>query len=330
MSGVAAGTPTNTGALISPTSSDGCSEICRRIDGVSGSPSAAWIGHDSGMISSRGLKVLLMVLPLVLAAQAAETMVEVAPELKGAWVVPESNWDGRAVLLLHGFASDMDDAGGIIKRLAGELATQGIASLRINFRGEGDAARTEIQSTFTTRLEDTAAAHAFLLKQPGVRLERIGVMGWSLGASTAIEIGARHPDWFRTMALWASPSGDQFAAMAGDLFKPAYEQAMREGQGSVEFNGWKTVTIRREFFESFRGIDLDRSLAKYPGAFFALRGSEDFLPQHEVEFLKIAQGRPAEAVIIGGADHIFHVFDGEKGQAARVLELTVTWFGRTL
>ena len=72
-----------------------------------------------------------------------------------------------------------------------------------------------------------------------------------------------------------------------------------------------------------------------------MRGSEDFLPPHEAEFMKIAAGRlaaakpeakigPAEAVIIGGADHIFHVFDGEKGQSARAIELTVAWYERTL
>ncbi len=101
------------------------------------------------------------------------------------------------------------------------------------------------------------------------------------------------------------------------------------------------MTLRREFFESFRGIDLDQSLAKYPGALLALRGSDDFLPQHEAAFMKIAAARPAtlpagtkigpaEAVIIAGADHLFHVFEGENGQSARVIELTVAWFGRTL
>lgn len=298
--------------------------------------------------------VLVLLLGWTAAGWARETGVQIAPELKGAWVKPDQGWDGRTVLLLHGFASDMDDAGGLFKRLAQALAARGIASLRINFRGEGDAKRTAIESTFGTRLEDTAAAHAWLAEQPGVNASKLGVLGFSLGASTAIETGGQYPEWFKSMAVWSSPSGDQFALLTEE-FKPAYEQARKEGIGRMELTGWKTVTLRKEFFESFRGSDLGKSLAKYPGAFLTVRGSDDYLrtppappPKMTMvgssltienrrtpvdpddNFLLIAPGEPKEKLLLEGADHTFNVFQPGTEQARRALDATVAWFGRTL
>ena len=263
-------------------------------------------------------------------ARAGETVVEVAPGLSGAWAVPETGWDGRTVLLFHGFASDRDDAGGLLKRLALALEAKGIATLRINFRGEGDSKRTQIESTFTMRLEDAAAARAWVLAQKGVAPEHVGLAGWSLGASTAIVSGGRHPGWFRTIAVWSSPSGDAFQQLALGEMRGAYEQAAKMGVGTLPIPGWKTVTLKKEFFESFRGIDVDAALAQYPGAFLAVRGSSDMLAQHEAEFMKLAKGRPAEAAIIAGADHTFNVFEPNSPNPARVLAVTVAWFERTL
>lgn len=260
-------------------------------------------------------------------SDAKETKASVAPELGGVWVVPEAAWEGKAVLLLHGFADDMDGAGDLTKRLAETLATRGIASLRINFRGEGDKARTQIESTLAMRVADTESARAWLVKQPGVRAERVGAMGWSLGATTAIVVGGTHPAWFRTMAVWSSPSGNQFKQIAGS---ETAQRALRDGVATEVVPGWKSITTKREFYESFRGVDLDVMLAKYPGAFLSVRGSADFLVAHETEFMRIAKGRPAEAVVIGGADHIFNVFQPELGHAQRASEVTVAWFERTL
>lgn len=259
-------------------------------------------------------------------AVCADTPVVITSELKGAWMSPDGAWDGRTVILLHGFADDMDGAGDLTKHFAEDLANRGIASLRINFRGEGDRKRTVIESTFLTRVADTESAYAFALKQPGIRPEHIGVLGWSLGSATEIEVMGRHPGWFRTGIVWSSLAGDmeKFA-----MTMPGAKQAVKDGV-TTQDAGWKKITSYRSFYESFKGIDLDRSLSKYPGAFLSIHGSLDFLPDPSQELMKAAVGQPAEAITIGGADHIFKVFDGPKGFSARLMEISLDWFTRTL
>jgi uncharacterized protein len=275
------------------------------------------------------LKVAAAAAALAIATGAlgSDVPVVVKGELKGAWMQPDGPWDGRTVLSLHGFADDMDGAGDLTKNLLELLAKNGIASLRINFRGEGDRHRTVIESTFLTRIEDTESAYEFLTHQPGVKLDHLGCLGWSLGSATELEILGRHPTWFRTGVVLSTPTGDQYKLMMNLM--PGAEEAERVGVSTVDA-GWKKITTYRAFYESFKGIDVNRSVAKYPGALLAVRGTMDFVPNGDADLMKAATGEPREAVLIGGADHIFNVFDPSKGYAARVMQVTNEWFIRTL
>lgn len=269
-------------------------------------------------------------LALAVSARGVEEDVALGGESSASWMAPDAGWDGRVVLILHGFASDGEGPGDAQRRLARALAEKGIASLRVNFAGEGDAERTEILSTFGGRVADTEACRAWVTARAGVAAERIGVLGWSLGGGTAIATAARHPGWFRSLAVWSGVSGDLHAQLTSGEWKAAAEQAEKEGAGSLVIPTWKTVTLRREFFESFRGVDVDAELARYPGAFLSVRGSADYLPAAETKWLAIAKGRPAEAVLIGGGDHIFNVFEPGAPQIRQAIEVTVAWFARTL
>jgi fermentation-respiration switch protein FrsA (DUF1100 family) len=266
---------------------------------------------------------------VLLGAARAESLVTVAPDVSGAWIVPEKGWNGRTVILMHGLADDRDGVNGLSKRLAQELGRVGIASLRINFRGEGDRTRRDVGSTFATRLADAASALAFAQRQPGVDGTRIGFVGWSLGAATAI-VEASRTAACRSLVVWSSPGGDLFAQMtAMPSMAKAYAEAERTGTAQADL-GWTVLTFKRDFFDSFRGFDTEKALAAYRGAFLAIRGTADFLPAHEPEFLKAVAGRPAEAVTIAGADHIFNTLTPGVGNDTRAVDITVRWFQETL
>jgi pimeloyl-ACP methyl ester carboxylesterase len=152
-------------------------------------------------------------------------------------------------------------------------------------------------------------------------------MGSSLGAATAIVVGGRNPKAFRSMVLWSSPGGDLEKFM---LDTEAGRGALKDGSYTQDVPGWKRITTHRAYYESFRGVDLDRLLAKYPGAFLSVRGTKDYLPAHESEFLRVAPGRPAEALLIGGADHMLNGLEPGSRETASAIAATVAWMNRTL
>jgi alpha/beta superfamily hydrolase len=280
--------------------------------------------------------MLLRLLPLALVffthLVVAETRtVELAPGLHGEWISPETGWTGAAVLVFHGLADDMDGPRDLTKRAALALVDRGIATLRINFRGEGDRHRTRIESTFLTRIADAEAARDFVLSRPGVNPKKVGAFGWSLGAATAIEVASRRPELLPCIVVWCAPGGDLHTLITTEppLHTAAGEAERKGGWGEVDL-GWKKIELSTAFFESYRGFHTDTQLARYTGAFLSIRGSEDFLPQSEAAYLKAVAGRPAEAVLIAGADHIFNTFQPELGHDARAIALTADWFVRNL
>ena len=285
-------------------------------------------------LPSRGVSSLIQRGLLALAfsgiaalSHAAVKPVTVAPEVTGEWVTPDGAWDGRTVLMLHGFADDLNGAGDLSKRMSTRLAEIGIASLRINFRGEGGRMRSDIDSTLDTRVADTEAAYAFLQKQAGVKIAHSAVLGWSLGGATAMVVGSKHPEWFRSMVVWSTPSGDLYKYF---MSKPTPQKAVRDGVASEVIPGWKTITTKREFYESFKGVDLDKALAGYRGAFLTVRGSKDYLPQRDFDLIRIAPGKPAQAEMIDGADHVLNVFEANSPAAKRVIDITASWLAKTL
>ena len=231
----------------------------------------------------------------------------------------------RAVLLLHGWNADMNEVGNLYADLAGQLAQRGIASLRISFSGEG--ARTEyvVSSTFDSRVGEAAAALKFMKEK--FPKASVGVQGYSLGGLTAMGLVGRYPDTFKTMVLWAAAAEMRINGDAA--YDAAVRKAMKEGR--AVYKDWTDITLTREFISGFAGVNVESNLAHYTGALLTIRGDQDFLPRRDPEWLKLAPTQDKAFILMGGADHIFHVLDdGKPGYSERLLKFTTNWFDRTL
>lgn len=113
------------------------------------------------------------------------------------------------ILLLH--QCDRVGASTGYEKLAESLSRQGFHVLILDFRGYGGSRNAEFtgqnwQQAQTFFPRDTEAAYQFLLSQPGVLKNHIGVAGASCGGRQAITLAERHPE-IKTIVFVSSAIG---------------------------------------------------------------------------------------------------------------------------
>ncbi|MDG1206771.1 MAG: alpha/beta fold hydrolase [Pseudomonadales bacterium] len=225
-----------------------------------------------------------------------------------------------AVLLVHGWAGQMDEVGDIYKQLAAQLAKQGIASLRINIRGESEreASNFLMTSTFESRVTDAQTGLDYL--QTNYANAKFGVVGFSLGGATALKLIGDNPLALNSLVLW-STVGDP-GTMFKDLTAEQKQQVMQDDR--VTLQRWVDVTITKEHYLGYKGYNIFTPLTAYRGAILSIRGSEDYLVPAEREIFAAASATPEFSWTIEGADHILNVYDQPNpGYGEQVVQATV-------
>ena len=252
-------------------------------------------------------------------ALAGETVVTLDAGVVGTLSLPEGGASGPAVVMLHGFASNRDEIGGIFAAQAAALAEAGIASLRIDFRGYGDSdPASEASVTIDRMLEDAAIAQAHLASVEGVDTTRIGVLGYSFGAAIAMLA----PEDYAAVAVWGQ-MGDLKGEFTEFLGEAAFTTARDTGNFTIDL-GWRVISLDAPFFASLEAHDLAAGFAGYAGPFLTLAGEADPATGYFEQYLALAEG-PTEAIIIPGTDHMLGVYSDQPEIGADVVARTTAW-----
>ena len=251
-------------------------------------------------------------------------------EIPAIMTSPEGTAVVPGVILLHGSASHKNEVGDLYLRLAEQLASNGIASIRIDFAGTGDSPVDYTHYTLKTAVRDAEVALALLRSQPQVDDHRIGVVGFSQGGLIAQLLLAQQPD-IKSFVAWSSVASDGIGPFA-DMFETLYMKAKREGQVEQQFAWRPPLSISYEWFEQVMANQSLSGMAEYTGTILAIAGSNDaVVPPAAATRLIVASGSDvARAVIIKGADHIFNVLDENANQDEQLLEMTTEWFAEAL
>lgn len=241
-----------------------------------------------------------------------EKKVYINNKIPGIIAFPEvsSITPSKAVILLHGFASDKNETGCKEAHitLASNLAMQNIISLRFDFSGWGENhSIPQEESTIDTMLKDALDAYRYLKDITGQTVN-IGFSGFSLGAAIAILAAHKLYDDCNFLAL-LSPVGDLPEDFEAFLGTKIYKK-LQKCRSAIDIElPWKTIRLGNSFYHSLYYYDIKKALSDLTLPIMCISGNNDFSARHAQRFIQLSPNRESQVIIYKDTDHCFNVFE---------------------
>ncbi|MBV4417944.1 S9 family peptidase [Clostridium tyrobutyricum] len=222
--------------------------------------------------------------------------------LRGMLHVPERiNGKIPIVCIFHGFYSDKTEAHFMFVKLSRKLADMGIASVRFDFRGSGESDGEFIDMTVSKELEDANAILDYAGSLDFVDINKIGVIGLSLGGAIASMLAGDRRETIKSLCLWA-PAGNMRDIIIKGKSKDDVRQIRRKG-----FFDFEGLSIGTEFLGDIENIDIFRKASSYDKNVLIIHGDKDeTVPLCISERYLELYGTNAVLHIVKGADHTFN------------------------
>ncbi len=260
-------------------------------------------------------------------------------------VVPRTGKRPPIVMTLNGFGEDrfyveIPNTGGehFYPRVSRLLAEQGIATLRIDFRGSGDSDGEYQITRFTGQVSDALAGIQHICRRLRHRVDwkRLGLIGFSQGGLVAA-ITASMDSRVDAIALWSAVANP-----------PTTYEALITKQGllnglALPIGGFDTydiyiegvlygsIPLGRGFFVDVFTVDPVAHIKDFNGPMLYAAGLQDILvwpqPHMGLQYMKYHEG--FEKLITLDTDHEFKTYEGPD-EFDKVIYWSAAWFLYTL
>ena len=253
-------------------------------------------------------------------------------EIPATICIPVGEGPFPAVVMLHGTGSNRDEAGGGYAVAAPILAEKyGIATIRIDFPGNGDSTADYMQYTFQSAVEDAVTAAKYMASLDNINGDAIGVMGWSQGGTDALLACAWHPEVFKSIVTWAGAPDMRL----DDFFTQAdYDEAKENGFFVMEFDWRDALNVSLQWCDDVANTEVLEEFSKgYSGPVLAIAGKDDTTvdPEWSEKIVAASSNELSETYFIDGMDHTFNVFTEEDFASIRdAADATGAFFVKTL
>ncbi len=235
---------------------------------------------------------------------------------------PKAVTHAPIVVMMHGFASSKHGTNRSYVTFAEELAKQGIASLRFDFRGAGDSEGTLATVTLEDLVDDAVAALEFSEELEGIDKERIGVFGSSLGATIAV-LSAERYQKAKAMTLWSPLASGEL--WVHDFMTQNPEMATQDPKEVLA--NYRGFTLHPEFRRQFGRMSAAKTIEKLGDVpLLHMHGESDKTVSilHQQVYKMHCEGREAPARFISYPDVEHQITDGNV--FPKVVKETLEWF----
>lgn len=244
----------------------------------------------------------------------------------GVMHTPTTEPPWPAVLLLHGFAGNKVGRTRQYVQVAHSLAQQGIAALRIDYRGCGDSEGRFSEMHMAEHVSDANKSLDFLRNMEGIDPQRIGLIGRSLGGPIAIQTAKDAGD-IKSLALWAPVSNGGKFKHEWEIFQKHAKDEDLMWLNNLPFQTGFIKQFFREFFE-LKPAEALRHMRDMP--LLHVHGEQDnVVPEaHVKEYQSYRNGAKAETrwLRLPDCDHDFFA----PRDQIYLVEQTTQWFKETL
>ena len=232
-------------------------------------------------------------------------------EVNGLRMYYEIHGEGRPLVLLQGAYMSIESMKPILDRLAEDRRVIALES-----QGHGRTADIDRPITYEQMADDVAAA------MEGLGVEQADVFGYSMGASTALQVAIRHPERVRRLVVASGTYKTE--GMYPELVDMIAQMTPESFAGSPFEAEYKRLAANPENFpalvEKLKQLDTtpqdwpDEDIAGIEAPTLVVSGDSDVVrPEHSVEIFRLLGGGPTpdfmgtsddQLAILPGASHL--------------------------
>ncbi|HNZ78292.1 MAG TPA: alpha/beta hydrolase [Bacilli bacterium] len=232
--------------------------------------------------------------------------------LRGYLTLPEE-FNGDLVLMYHGFTGNKTEHAGHFRNLSRLLAAEKIASLRMDFSGNGESDGEFSDFTF-----DTLIAEANLMLDYAKTIsdvKRVMLLGFSMGGAVAAIVAAKRYQEIDKMVLW-SPAGNIL-----EKIKKAFESGIKLENGNVMMG---TFELSKAMVESVNRYDVYQGIENFKKPVLIIHGRKDLAVNYLISAIYSVRFFNSHLFYLNEAGHGYDSLADRKELYQRTLEFLKT------